>query len=876
MAEKVRVLLVDDDSDKLVNLKALIEASGAPEFEVHTFASPYLAFVWLREHPGSVEFAFIDHVFTGVLRPPNRPDLPSLKDGVEMAKEVSRLWPEIGVVLYSGDASITPANEWAGLAAGALRYVAVKSGADLVEVLSRGLLSEIRELREIKREMEVFHEGRRRIGTLQKALKVGIDVVDRRMKIWYANEDFLDICGDARHGNCFCCARFHNRAWPYCRGCLAVHALRRRRGTDADIPMDRIFYSPFHPNGERVFRYVHVWASPVYGKEDRPIAVTESVVDLTGSPTIEGMPIAEHAGLLLQAACEITADWLEPGSVPLSPDGLWSEPDARPGYRAARVYRVVPAVKVTRAQGLASYPARPDIQHLSFTLKRAPSPGTMHEAHAVPIPPGEIWDYADYKEMAFDWGIPKRPLVYALFDADGAITGWMEVDPDDGAGNDRDASEQDKKCLQPHADEIASVLSRKRDKTSASAAEAARTIEAVQAKIVLAQTAEEALQIATDEVVGNLGIEMGHIRLKRGNDLVMVAGRGVYHEKGKKIIPLSDASSLSARAVRSGQPVVINDASDIRAIDSRPSLTEEAAKATTDVQARAIFPLEAYGEVLGTLALQSNQKNIFTGEMILFCTRLAQIASYVLHDMTLREAVEKETEKVWREAAAAFAHRIGNILPSAQYRCDMIRQTPSAPASVREDAEVAYAGIGHALKTAAEFRRHCRRVSLSCTRRNLADVGSELAAFCADNWRDTAIEFKWPEVCDIPLDVDIGTMKDVCATLVNDSRRFFRRSLGELRIRFAADVEEQLGTRCVTILYEDNGPGVPAELKERIFDAFFTTRKDGTGIGLTDARAVIVKHGGSIKELGTASEGLRGVRFRIVLPVATEANPKEA
>jgi nitrogen fixation/metabolism regulation signal transduction histidine kinase len=60
----------------------------------------------------------------------------------------------------------------------------------------------------------------------------------------------------------------------------------------------------------------------------------------------------------------------------------------------------------------------------------------------------------------------------------------------------------------------------------------------------------------------------------------------------------------------------------------------------------------------------------------------------------------------------------------------------------------------------------------------------------------------------------------------------------------------------------DNGPGVPAPLRQDIFLPFFTTRKTGTGVGLNLARQIVVAHGGAI-EVDDAPGG--GAVFRVIL-----------
>src|SRR4029077_1987711 len=64
----------------------------------------------------------------------------------------------------------------------------------------------------------------------------------------------------------------------------------------------------------------------------------------------------------------------------------------------------------------------------------------------------------------------------------------------------------------------------------------------------------------------------------------------------------------------------------------------------------------------------------------------------------------------------------------------------------------------------------------------------------------------------------------------------------------------------------DNGPGIPAEIRARIFEAFFTTKApgQGTGLGLSLCRGIIEEHGGTIT---VDSEPGRGTTFVITLPV---------
>jgi PAS domain S-box-containing protein len=87
---------------------------------------------------------------------------------------------------------------------------------------------------------------------------------------------------------------------------------------------------------------------------------------------------------------------------------------------------------------------------------------------------------------------------------------------------------------------------------------------------------------------------------------------------------------------------------------------------------------------------------------------------------------------------------------------------------------------------------------------------------------------------------------------------------GELTIRAGLNPEGQL-----LISISDTGVGLPVENTERIFDAFHTTKPQGTGMGLAITRSIVESHGGRI--WATANQGA-GATLHFTLPVETEAD----
>ena len=67
------------------------------------------------------------------------------------------------------------------------------------------------------------------------------------------------------------------------------------------------------------------------------------------------------------------------------------------------------------------------------------------------------------------------------------------------------------------------------------------------------------------------------------------------------------------------------------------------------------------------------------------------------------------------------------------------------------------------------------------------------------------------------------------------------------------------------IVVDDNGPGIPADVRERVFDPYYTTKVEGTGLGLPIVKKIVLEHDGEIMCEASASGG---ALFRIRLPIA--------
>jgi signal transduction histidine kinase len=85
------------------------------------------------------------------------------------------------------------------------------------------------------------------------------------------------------------------------------------------------------------------------------------------------------------------------------------------------------------------------------------------------------------------------------------------------------------------------------------------------------------------------------------------------------------------------------------------------------------------------------------------------------------------------------------------------------------------------------------------------------------------------------------------------------------KVQYGAAAEMRGGREYVVITIANDGPAIPEEDLERIFDPFVTTKSDGAGLGLSIASRIIEQHGGFIEVRNKADH--RGVSFSISLPV---------
>ncbi len=93
-------------------------------------------------------------------------------------------------------------------------------------------------------------------------------------------------------------------------------------------------------------------------------------------------------------------------------------------------------------------------------------------------------------------------------------------------------------------------------------------------------------------------------------------------------------------------------------------------------------------------------------------------------------------------------------------------------------------------------------------------------------------------------------------------------------LRVTAARANSAGRDGVEVRIEDTGPGIPAELREQIFNPFVTTKKTGVGLGLSIVSRIVDGHHGTIRVEGDReASGLQGAGFIVFFPRVTRLRP---
>ena len=228
------------------------------------------------------------------------------------------------------------------------------------------------------------------------------------------------------------------------------------------------------------------------------------------------------------------------------------------------------------------------------------------------------------------------------------------------------------------------------------------------------------------------------------------------------------------------------------------------------------------------------------------------------------------------EMAAGIAHELKNPLAGIEVMAGLLRrQVPD-----KKDAQSTLADIISEAKLAnaivVEMLDFVRPVRLQVERTAIADVLHQAVLLAESRTSRGGVAV----TMDVPngLPMIEGDQTQLCQVFTNLIANAFEALEGRGEVSIAASLQltepdPELGVMsdpppAIVVDVVDNGPGVAAELSDRIYDPFFTTKVKGTGLGLGIVRKIVDAHDGRI-DLSSSKQ--TGTRFRVTLPVSNSA-----
>jgi two-component system nitrogen regulation sensor histidine kinase NtrY len=232
----------------------------------------------------------------------------------------------------------------------------------------------------------------------------------------------------------------------------------------------------------------------------------------------------------------------------------------------------------------------------------------------------------------------------------------------------------------------------------------------------------------------------------------------------------------------------------------------------------------------------------------------------VFDDLT--QMIKAQRMAAWREVARRIAHEIKNPLTPIQLSAQRLRKRyldklPEDGAVFDECTKTIVKQVEELKGMVNEFSSFARMPASQPSPNHLNEIIREILVLFQEAHKEVRFEFA-PEHLPI-LNIDRDQMKRVMINLIKNSLTAIDGE-GEIKILTSYDPKLQM----VRLEVSDDGCGIPEEDKGRLFEPYFSTRKTGTGLGLTIVNAIIADHNGYIR---VRDNKPKGTTFLIELPV---------
>jgi signal transduction histidine kinase len=206
---------------------------------------------------------------------------------------------------------------------------------------------------------------------------------------------------------------------------------------------------------------------------------------------------------------------------------------------------------------------------------------------------------------------------------------------------------------------------------------------------------------------------------------------------------------------------------------------------------------------------------------------------------------------------ASIAHEVNNPLQSVQNCLHLAGHENVPPEKRKEYFELAKKELDRLMKTMQRMLDFYRPGAAKIEEVDLLDLLNHVLSLTSQQLSQKHIEVKTDLPASLPPIYAVSSqIQQIFFNLILNSLDAMPAG-GELMIRVRS------AKNGVEMIFEDNGPGIPEDRRENIFEPFFSTKDGGTGLGLTVSYNIVTAHGGTLDLIqGHGS----GACFRLFLP----------
>jgi two-component system nitrogen regulation sensor histidine kinase NtrY len=236
-----------------------------------------------------------------------------------------------------------------------------------------------------------------------------------------------------------------------------------------------------------------------------------------------------------------------------------------------------------------------------------------------------------------------------------------------------------------------------------------------------------------------------------------------------------------------------------------------------------------------------------------------------LEDITQIQKVQRM--EAWREVARRIAHEIKNPLTPIQLSAERLRKRYAKSlegngAILDKCTSTIIQQVDELKNLVNEFSQFARLPSAQLATNDLNEIVHEGLFLFKEGHNE--IHFRFHSGNIPPLELDREQIKRVVINLLDNAVAAVEES-GEIKLTTSLDASREV----VYLEVADNGSGVAPEVRQRIFEPYFSTKKNGTGLGLTIVSQIIEDHRGYIRVRPNEPQG---TKFIVEFPVRTESH----